>query len=397
MRPRARVLLMPIALLLATPPVWAENFDWSGSLRMLSESDNSNRNGLLAPARERMQAGKDSLREEFSLKGRAGPVQAQATLTQTQSRPGGSNTQSLFNELYWSGQAQDWHFTLGKKIVSWDVGQGFRPLDVIQQENRRVLYGATLEGVRVAMAERYTGESAWSMVLANPFKDQQASAQNEAAAAVRYYLRQGSSDWHVVTRWGRQTGAEAGMAWAMVINDSIEVHASALRAEKLMHFQENGMGYAQTVGQGGWQSLLGGSWTGDNQLGVLAEYWHDNRAPSAADWRRWRERIQSVPEWLGHSAQSGMVANLAAPTTSTNLQQDNLLLRVSWTDARWSPALDVLYTPRDHGRITTLSLNWQGDVWSVEGGWRQFDGPREAIARNLPNRSLLYAWVKYPF
>lgn len=395
--PRLPVML-GCAGLVAAPPLWASaELDWSGSARLIAQSNQANQDGLLQPARQRMQAGQDSLLEEFSLKGRQGPLQAQATLTQSQKHPGGVQTQSLFNELFWSDQLRDWHFTLGKKIVSWDVGQGFRPLDVIQQENRRSLYGATLEGVRVAMAEYYTGDSAWSVVLANPLKDQQASGRDEAAAALRYYVRQGSSDWHVVTRWGRLTGAQAGAAWATVLNDSVELHASALRAEKLLHYEENGSTYTQAVGAGGWQGLLGGSWTGENQLSILAEYWHDSRAPRAADWRRWQQRIAAIPAGLGDAARSGMLANLATPTNSTNLHQDNLLLRVSWTDTRWNPAVDVLYQPQDRGRITTLSLNWQGDVWSMESGWRRFDGPRDAIVRNLPNRALLYAWIKYPF
>jgi len=397
MRLRAITAIMLNASILATPLAWAEDYDWSGSVRMLSESDNSNRDGLLAPARPRMQAGRDSLREELSLKGRAGPLQAQATLTQSQSRPGGADTQSLFNELYWSGQAQDWHFTLGKKIVSWDVGQGFRPLDIIQQENRRTLYGSTLEGVRVMMAEHYTADTAWSAVLANPLKSSDTNGRDESQVALRYYQRQGDTDWHAVARWGRHTGAHAGLAYARVLGEATEVHASVLRAEKLEHYQESAQGYTLQAGKGGWRSLVGASWTGENQFSLLAEYWHDARAPSSADWRRWQERLHAVPDWLNADARSGLIANLATPTTSTNLRQDNVLLRLSWSDTRWSPALDLLYAPVDHGRISTLSLAWQGDVWSAEGGWRRFDGPRDALARNLPNRNLLYAWIKYPF
>jgi hypothetical protein len=396
-RPTFRRAALLLSLALTTLPCLAGDCDGSGSVRLLAEAASSNPGGVLAPANARLQAGSEKIEEELSLKGRKGLFQAQATITHARSSPGEEQTRGLINELNWSGKAEDWHITVGKKIVSWDVGQGFRPLDVIQQENRRTLYGSTLEGVRVAMAERYRGDSAWSLVLANPLKNAEASGPEESAAALHYFLRQGSTDAHAVARWGRRTGAQAGLAIASVLTDSLEIHASVLRAEKLDRYVETGGLYALKTAEGGWQSLLGLSWTSEQQLSLMAEYWHDSRAPSREEWKIWRDRLESLPDNLPGEARIGRLASSATPLASTNLQQDNVLLRAAWTDTRWSPALDMLYMPADHGRIITFSLAWQGDVLSVEGGWRHYAGPSTAIADNLPDKSKAYFWIKYPF
>ena len=396
-RPALAIRLLPLMLALASSACLALETEFSGSVRTIGETSNANQSGLLALSNSKTNAGQESLRGELSLKGRVGPFKAEATFLQSENSPGSNKTESLFNELYWSGQAADWHFTLGKKIVSWDVGQGFRPLDLIQQENRRALYGSTLEGVRVAMAERYIGDEAWSIVFANPMKNAQASGQNEAAAALRYYRRQGNTDWHAVARWGRHTGNRGGLAFSSVIGDSLEVHASALYAQRLDRFMEDGRQYPLQTGAGGWQSLVGLNWTGENQLSLIAEYWHDSRSLRSAEWASWRTRAENLPAWLPKEARSGSLADLAGAFNNPNLRRDNLLLRASWTDNVWSPAIDLVYTPVDHGRVTTISLAWQGDVLKIEGGYRRFDGPKSAIARNLPNRDTAYLWFIYSF
>lgn len=397
--PRLARLIGLVALGLAAIGTAAQAVETevSGAVRLLGEAAGANHTGRLAPANALTRAGQDSLRGELSLKGRAGPIRAEATLGQSQHHPGERVSDSRLNELYWAGPAGDWHITVGKKIVSWDVGQGFRPLDVIQQENRRALYGATLEGVRVAMVERYVGDAAWSAVLANPLKNGDAQGQQEAATALRYYLHQGSTDWHAVARWGRRTGPRGGVAFAWVASDAIEVHGSLLRAQRLDRLVADGPSYSAQAAAGGWQSTVGASWTGENQLSLLTEYWHDSRAFRSAAWQAWRDRSAQLPSWLPTEARQGGLAALAAAFGNPNLRRDNVLVRAAWTASGWSPAIEMVYTPADRGRITTASLAWQGDALQLEGGYRRFDGPQSAITRQLPDRHRAYLWLKYPF
>lgn len=165
----------------------------------------------------------------------------------------------------------------------------------------------------------------------------------------------------------------------------------------LERVRAEGQAYTLRTGEGGWQSALGLNWTGENQLSLIAEFWHDSRSLRSAEWHAWRDQATNVPPWLPADARMGHLAMLASAFGNPNLKRDNLLLRAAWTNNVWSPAVNMVYTPADRGRITTVSLAWQGNVLRVEGGYRRFDGPHSAIARNLPDRNRAYLWIKYPF
>ena len=66
----------------------------------------------------------------------------------------------------------------GKKVVGWDVGHGFRPNDVVQQETRRTLLSATPEGRPLLQLEHFGAESALSLVWVNP---QRVNADDDAS------------------------------------------------------------------------------------------------------------------------------------------------------------------------------------------------------------------------
>ena len=66
----------------------------------------------------------------------------------------GEQGRMQFNEAQLSGGSGPWQWTVGKKVLSWDVGQGFRPNDLVQQEQRRTLVSQPLQGRPVLMAER---------------------------------------------------------------------------------------------------------------------------------------------------------------------------------------------------------------------------------------------------
>lgn len=208
---------------------------------------------------------------------------------------------AYFNELAWNGDAQDWHFSIGKKIVSWDVGYAFRPNDMVQQENRRALYTTTLEGRNVAMAEHFGNDSAWSIVGTNS-----SANVNESALNLRYYQRSGALDWYAFARSGERTGASIGTAAAWVVDEAVELHGS-IRSDE-------------------W--LLGGTWTNESQISVLAEVWRSN-------------------EW-----------------------KDNRFIRLSWDGAEWKTALDMLYIPQIQSQTTTASVTWKGERTQIQGGLR---------------------------
>lgn len=318
---------------------------------------------------------------------------------------------AFVNELYGSGGGASWQFSAGKRIVGWDVGYGFRPNDVVQQEERRTLLATTAQGRPLLMAEHFDASTAWAFVWVNPTKPRAQRGAEEPALAARVYRRDGAIDWHGFGRLGAHTGANAGAAFAWVASDAVELHASARLASKsdskAIDATANG-----PVRSNPWQpvslrrptqALIGGTWTNADQLSLLAEAWWDGTAPSNAQWDDWNQRNRQLTALAGaNPTLAGAVAgNLAWQTeafsASTNLRRANLFARLSWQRDKWQPAIDVLYTPADSGRVVTATLGWQGDRWRVDAGWRVYGGPSDAVLAQLPTRRIAYVAGTWAF
>lgn len=366
-----------------------------------------------------------------------------ATL-QSQSPEGGAgHTTAWVNEATASGAAGGWQWSVGKKVVSWDVGYAFRPNDVVQQETRRGLAPNTLVGRPVLMAEHFTANTAWSWVAVNPGRSgalpawgllplanpppSTTTAGHEPALAARVYHQAGEVDWHGFARWGTRTRGSVGLAASWVASDALELHASvrqlsrfdtlapaatatavagtspaspALPATALLAANP----WQPALGGSASQWLVGGTWTNEHQLSLLAEAWYDGTALSPAQWRQWSARNQALPAWAAMGAPAAAVAgNLAwqasafSANAAGNLHRQNALARLSWTHGAWQPALDVLWHPADGGRLLTASLVWQGDRTKVEGGWRVTGGPSTAVLRQLPVQKQAYLMGTWAF
>ena len=305
------------------------------------------------------------------------------------------------NELYGSTDAWGWQFSAGKKIVGWDVGYGFRPNDVVEQEVRRTLLTVTAEGRPLLMAEHFDARTAWSFVLVNPTKPRDERGAQEPAFAARVYRREGAVDWHGFARVGAHTGASLGGAFAWVASDALELHGSArwiARADTLASsapataLATTNPWLPASTGHTG-QALIGGTWTNADQLSVLAEAWWDGTALSDASWNDWNARNAALAALRGPPP-AAIVGNLAWQTSAfnaaQNLRRTNLFARVSWQHDKWQPALDVLWTPADRGHVVTASIGWQGDRLRFDGGARWYGGPRDAVLAQLPMRRIVY-------
>jgi hypothetical protein len=314
------------------------------------------------------------------------------------------------NEWYGATDAAGWQFSAGKRIVAWDVGYAFRPNDVVEQEARRTLLSVTPEGRPLLMAEHFDASTAWSFVLVNPTRRRDEPGADEPALAARVYRRDGAVDWHGFARYGAHTGASLGGAVAWVATESLELHASArlLRGADTLAGDEPG---ATLVRANPWQAartgatgqaLVGGTWTNAAQLSLLAEAWWDGTALSDAQWSDWNARNRGLAALVGTPAPRAAIAgNLAwqasAFGASTNLRRGNLFARLSWQHDPWQPALDLLFTPADRGRVVTASLGWQGDRVRVDAGARCYGGPADAVLAQLPTRRVLYAAATWSF
>jgi hypothetical protein len=407
-----------LALLFIACTAHAAEPEFGGQFRAQYQAQRSNTRGPLAAANA-AQPGlialpSDGAIAEAELRASAhvGGIGLTSIATLQSQRFAGSATESRawFNELYVSGDAAGWQFSAGKKIVAWDVGYGFRPNDFVEQEARRTLLTVTPDGRPVLTAEHFDASTAWTFVLVNPNKQHDDRGADEPALAARVYRRDGALDWHGFARWGVRTGASAGAAVAWVANESLELHASArylVRADTLMLDSAAGNGLVTTnpwtagsVSHTG-QALVGGTWTNAQQVSLLVEAWWDGTALGDSQWDAWNARGAHLGTFAGLAPASAVAGNLAWQATafgaSSNLRRTNLFARLSWQHDKWQPAVDVLYTPADAGRIVTASLGWQGDRVRIDAGARAYGGPSSAVLAQVPTRRIVYVAGTWSF
>lgn len=420
-RPRgAGRLLFALLCAIAAWPCRGAEFDGSGELRAVLDARSTNDSGPLAHANA-LAPGlapieRSDGRVEAELRSSWHPPQTQPWLSSLNAnvllaaaRPEGGPTasRSRVNELHAASDWGAWQFGAGKKIVGWDVGYGFRPNDVVQQEERRTLLATTPQGRPLLQLEHFDTEQATSLVWVNPHHagddDELQRGARESALAARWYCRDGAADWHLFARWGEHTRASVGAALAFVANDELELHASLRALQRHDGWRIDPAAgdapvranpWAQaTLGRAG-QALLGANWTGAQQQSVLLEWWYDGTALSDAQWDTWLQRgaalatLGATPG-LDASLRDGVAGNIAwqaSPFGAPNLRRNNVFVRLSWQPDHWLLSLDALVTPADRGRAVTLGVQWQGDRVRLNAAWRAYGGPSDALLAQLPQR-----------
>lgn len=338
--------------------------------------------------------------------------------------------ESRVNELHLDADLGAWQLSAGRKVLGWDVGYAFRPNDVVQQEERRALFGQTPMGRPLLMVEHFDADTAWSLVLVNGQRLREADdatrdsddtqdsrrarrvfGAEEPALAARAYARAGDADLHAFARLGRHTGASLGAALAWVAGEEIELHASwrGFRAHDGWRFAGSGTAlssthpWAQATLGGGAQWLLGAQWTGSARVSLLAELWHDGTAPADAAWRDWSARnrgLAALAQAASPALDRAVAGNLAwqaAPLDAPGLRRDNLYLRAAWQPEDLTLALDLLLHPADRGRAVGASLQWRAGRFRLDATLRHYGGPRSAVLAQLPTgrAALLAATIAF--
>jgi len=410
---RAALAALVAASGLGMPEVHAQ-VQWDGQVRAEINAPGTNTRGPLAqairlqPGIAKPAAAGAALESELRANGHGLGLTATA---RTEKLEGDTvHTTGWINEAQASISVGSWSLSAGKKIVAWDVGYGFRPNDVVQQEARRTLLTVTATGRPLVMAEYFDADNAAALVWVNPTATRDATGAQEPALAARLYRRDGAVDWHLFARVGQRTGLSLGLASAWVASDALELHASVRtlnRADTLALRSDGSLLSIANPWQPAtaWrtqQAAFGGTWTNAAQFSLLLEAWWDGTAPTNAQWNAWNDRNRQLLALAKTPAPTQAIAgNLAWQTTafnaSTNLRQTNVFARASLTQEHWQPALDVLFTPEDGGRIITASVGWQGDRVRWEGGYRAYGGADNSIIAQLPNRRVGYLAATWAF
>ena len=320
-------------------------------------------------------------------------------------------TRVLVNELYWEGEFLAQDLSLGKKIRTGGVGFGYRPLDVIQRENRRRLYPSTLEGVTALAWQHFGSEDAWSVIYANPGRGRDGSiARNDESLIGTYYGLHGATDVHALFRLSERQRIELGAGFTRVLSDQLEVHGSFLyqdrgerRVNSLIDTQAvlamSDPMRLETVDRPV-KALLGVTWTGENGWSVLAEAWHDGEAYTVRNWRDLAilTRSQSALSGTTVAPESAVNANISASSRAfepVNLLRWNTLLRISHDGSRLDPFLEFLYTPEDSGFVATLGADYTMDSHRIGLRLRVLGGPSEAAYSLLPESWMILAFWEW--
>lgn len=406
--------VLPMLLALALP-AWAEDSAAALKMRLIPELHDKNPNSPFAPALALTGMGKDRARTELEMRTAWSGINLVATARSSAQAKAKPDNELLINELYLEPTLFGERFSLGKKILSWDVGFGFRPLDMIQQENRRSIFAGTLEGVPYLAWEKFTAEEAWMLVLANPGRGLAGTPKNDEALALKYFRRIDNTDVHAVLRVGRRNRLEAGASFSSVVGEGLEWHASLLQQARYEKTANTLIGrpglplsatdpfVTQTYRQGR-KALLGATWTDESGISLLGEAWYDGSAYSADAWRAAADLARRQAALLGLPGipESAVRGNLAYGTRAfehPNLLKKNLLLRLSHrTEGEsFEPAIDMLYTPEDGGRVITASLGYEADRYRIDAGLRMYGGRADSAYRLLPEKRVAYLALQLAF
>lgn len=318
------------------------------------------------------------------------------------------NNSVVFNEIYFEGVIKNHDLSLGKKIYSYGVGFGFRPLDVIQRENRRQLYTYTLEGVPAIAWYHFREKDAFTLIFSNPGNNNSIQSKKDESLTLRYYKLQGNADIHALMRISDRNKIEIGSGFSFIINNQMELHSSLLyqqRGEQLVNAltttiqtlaTNNPMQLVSINNQV--KALLGISFTSEQGWSLLTEAWYDGEAYTTKQWQdltmlTQQQRLLQSEATIPSAAINNNVNASSQSFSPVNLLRWNTLFRVSYDSEQLDSNLEILYTPEDKGYVATLNSVYEVEEHRFHLSIRQYGGPSNAAYQQLPvDWALLVAW-----
>lgn len=319
------------------------------------------------------------------------------------------------NEIFYDFSLGALDFSAGRKVLGWGVGEAFRPLDVLQREDRRRLIVDYLEGMPEISVERFLADgSALSLIYAYRLQfDSEQVTSGRHETALRYYRTFGETDVMALAHWSEQEHLAVGAGFAHVVNDAVEAHASFLYRQDCLRLL-NGLidsGGLLATGNpfkprdtGGCGKLaIGASWTGESGYSLLFEAWHDGEAHTVAEFRDQAQlaRHQRALSILPGNLKSAVALNLAADQqffAAPILLQNNLFLRAAHDGENLDPSLEILVTPEDGGIVATGRLDYTiTDHTTLVSAIRGFTGPKGSAYREMPDVFVAMLGLKLAF
>lgn len=348
-------------------------------------------------------------RQDLELRLREGGLNVQGTLRWQAIQGATVERHGIANQIYYDGElGQGLAFTVGKKVMSWGVGFGFRPLDIVQRENRRGVNLPALVGQPLLAVEKFDATDAWTLAWVRPGAGGGGNDSRDGSLALRWYRLAGGDDLHAVARLSHRRGVEAGAGFTRVAGDAWAFHGAALYQRRyrmtLNALAENSGGLfaasdpmTETPRRNGIKAVVGAQWTGASGWSVLAEAWYDADAYSRAEWRRLDALVARQRAQAGMASGAVIGGNIAWSSTAylnANLLRENLLLRLAYDDRDGlKPYAELLATPRDDGRVLTFGVIHEGNRQRIAGGLRRSGGAADSAYARAPVGRM--AWIEW--
>lgn len=349
---------------------------------------------------------------EATVQGRWNIFHANLEIREARPDSGARVGQRRVKEMYALVPLGNARISAGRRFVEWDVGFGFRPNDIVQQDTvryqRRELFGTSPPGRYLVQSEYFWADGSLTVAWVNPHRAGRpvvdGRVRDESALAAMFYQRADNVDFYLFGRYSRYAGTSIGGAFSGVASESASLYGSVRLMQRYDGWVDaagadaalrTNSPWRQTARGPATQGLVGANWTGESRQSVTVEWWYDGTTLSDPQWRAWQARkaqlaaagllsLQGDPS-VGPGPAIG--ANLAwqdLPLSVLNQRRQTVFLRLAWQPDPWTLSLDTVYFPSDQGRVHTAGLQWQGDRLRLDAAYRWFDGPTDALATQLP-------------
>jgi len=412
-----RMHAVAVAILVcSTGSAWAaDGISLKASARVLGVSSSLGEEGPLASAGhldgKASPLATERVLSEAGLRAVGNGLVVDAEVREDRLRAGGvwrSEAAFKAREAYFAKDTGEGRITVGRKVLSWDVGYAFRPNDFVQAAERRGLVDATLTGVDSVQWESFGEDWSASVVGFRSKVGEQRVAldrYDESALAVRLYRSTAWGDLFGFAKLGEYSKASVGASFTAVYGESVAFHGSAryFQRAQAVSISADGGRIVETdpvvVGQRGatGQALIGVSWTGSVQTSVIAEAWFDGLAPSRSFWRTWNERnallvrageTAPVPALAGAAA--GNLRWQASALRLQSLQRANLFVRLAQGFEQQEISTDLLVWPEDGSGVVTFRATGSIAGVKLELGARRFVGQQGSIGKQLGTASSVF-------
>ena len=347
-----------------------------------------------------------TLTQELALQWSHGGFSFQGTITDQRSSDDNHQTDGVVNELFYDTAAGPFDLTIGKKILGWGVGYGYRPLDRIQQQQRLGLAEVTQEGIPILSFEHFTETGAVGLTYANHIEwNNSAPHRGDEEWALRYFGLHGEWDLQLQLHHNRDEGGSIGGGFSWVGGEAVEFHGSVVIQQyyndfplELPYSSPSSSVITNIRQEGGLKALIGMGWTWESGYSVMAEYWYDETALNIHQWDDILSLITQLPALASDPAfplqnVSTLIDQTLNEERPANLLEENLFVRLSYDGDSYDPAIELLYAPRAQGGSVTLRLQHEYSNKQFDIGVRQLFGPGDSLYANLPEqRTLFAAW-----